>query len=48
MTKDDVKKQLIEDYNNKGLVLCIGAGVTAQYVGTWTELLNKLDRKSVV
>lgn len=48
MTKEDVKKQLIEDYNNKGLVLCIGAGVTAQYVGTWTELLNKLFQERYI
>lgn len=38
----DTKSNLLADFKNTGLVLCIGSGVTSQYVGTWPDLINKL------
>lgn len=35
-------KQLSNDIDTRGLTLCIGAGVTASLVGSWTYLLNEL------
>lgn len=42
---DKIRKTIYDEWKNnkdKEFCLCVGSGVTRRFVGTWTELLNKL------